>query len=34
MKEDTWQRLKNLENIMELVKISEKEIKEEEIRRV
>jgi len=34
MKEDTWQKLKNLGNIMELVKISEKEIKEKEIRRV
>ena len=31
-KEDTWERLKNLENIIDLVEDFEKEIREEEIR--
>ena len=34
MKEDTWERLENLDNIMELMEEFEKEIREEEIRRV
>jgi len=29
--EDTWERLKNLKNVMELVEEFEKEIREEEI---
>jgi len=32
--EDTWERLENLENMMDLVEDFEKKIKEEEIRRV
>jgi len=34
MEEDTWERLENLDNIMELMEEFEKEIREEEIRRV
>ena len=32
--ENTWKRLENLGNVMKLVKKFEKEIREEEIRRV
>jgi len=33
-KEDTWKRLENLENIIDLVEELEKEIREEEIKRI
>jgi len=34
VEEDTWEGLENLENIIDLVKEFEKEIRKEEIRRV
>jgi len=34
VEEDTWKGLENLENIIDLVKEFEKEIRKEEIRRV